>query len=237
MFLSYFDESKHDPKKSPYFFLGGLTFKDQVAVQFENSLAQIQYNFFGTASLSKQNEFHGNEIFGGRGNCKGRKIADRISLFSDLLNCVQNNSVVLRFVRVNVPVHKSQYAYPTPEYRLALMLYLERVCEFLDTHNDFGLVFGDYEQNEISRSILDFSQFKTQHSTPMYYGRSIDRLVDTIYFPHSHFSRFLQVSDVLLYLCQRYESGLNHTSYSDSQIEPMWIALKNNVDCKIQTWL
>src|ERR1035441_2574635 len=36
------------------------------------------------------------------------------------------------------------------------MFILERFCDFLDTANDSGLVFGDYEKDEITRAVLDF---------------------------------------------------------------------------------
>jgi len=41
----------------------------------------------------------------------------------------------------------------------------------------------------------------------MYLGRPLGRLVDTVYFTQSHHSRFLQVSDLLVYMAGRYENG------------------------------
>ena len=59
------------------------------------------------------------------------------------------------------------------------MLILERFCDFLDTANDSGLVFGDYEKDEITRAVLDFSQFKLTGKTSLYGGRPLGRLLDT----------------------------------------------------------
>ena len=39
----------------------------------------------------------------------------------------------------------------------------------------------------------------------MYFGRPLGRLLDTIYFTHSHHSRFLQAADVMLYITSRCE--------------------------------
>lgn len=66
------------------------------------------------------------------------------------------------------------------------MLVLERFCDYLDEVDDLGLVFGDYERDELTHSVLDFSQFKTLGKTPMYFGRHLGRLLDTVYFTHSH---------------------------------------------------
>ena len=105
-----------------------------------------------------------------------------------------------------MPAHRKRYRFPQPEYQLGLMLILERFCDFLDTANDSGLVFGDYEKDEITRAVLDFSQFKLTGKTSMYGGRPLGRLLDTIYFTHSHHSRFLQAADVMLYMACHCES-------------------------------
>ena len=103
--------------------------------------------------------------------------------------------------------HHEKYKYPEPEYRLGLMLILEQFCLYLDKIDDIGIVFGDYEEEEITQSILDFSQFKQSGSTPMFFGRPLGRLKDTIYFTHSHHSRFLQVADMIMYMANRYENN------------------------------
>ncbi len=58
MHLCYFDENKHNPQ-NPHFFLGGLLIPDLKAIDFENALGQIAFNFFGARSLTLANELHG----------------------------------------------------------------------------------------------------------------------------------------------------------------------------------
>ena len=53
---------------------------------------------------------------------------------------------------------------------------------------------------------IDFSEYKSQGKTPMYFGRPLGRLLDTVYFTQSHHSRFLQVADLLVYMAGRYEN-------------------------------
>jgi len=98
-------------------------------------------------------------------------------------------------------------------------------------------VFGDYEKDEIARAIIDFSEFKISGSTPMYYGRPLGRLIDTVYFTHSHHSRFLQVADVLVYMAGRYENEPTlPTKWHDVQLHDMWEKIKASTDVKIQHW-
>jgi hypothetical protein len=49
MHLCYFDENEHGPD-NPHFFIGGLLIPDQQALDYESTLSQIAFNFFGARS-------------------------------------------------------------------------------------------------------------------------------------------------------------------------------------------
>src|SRR3990172_2416006 len=84
MHLAYFDENKF-ADDNPYFWVGGLLIPDTKAIELENTLSQIQYNFFGTSILSKVTEFHGKELFHGKSQFKGHALADRVRVFHDIV--------------------------------------------------------------------------------------------------------------------------------------------------------
>ena len=172
MHLCYFDENKHGPD-NPHFFIGGLLIPDKKALDFENTLSQIAFNFFGARSLIQANELHGKELFHGKGNAKGRKLEERVQVFQDIATFVTNNQIPVRMVCINVERHKNKYQYPMPAYRLGLMLILERFSEYLEQEDDLGLVFGDYEADEVTGAVVDFSEYKSQGKTPMYFGRPL----------------------------------------------------------------
>lgn len=99
------------------------------------------------------------------------------------------------------------------------------------------MVFGDYEKDEIARSIVDFSQFKMQGATEMFYGRNIDRLVDTIYYTQSHHSRLLQLADVIVYLAGRFNSmEESPEKWMEKKGLEIWEALKKGTNLKFQYW-
>ncbi len=236
MYLAYFDENKYTDE-NPYFYVGGFLVPEEKALDLENTLTQIQYNFFGTSSLRKDTEFHGKEMFHGKGQYKRRKLNERVRLFEDISTFIINNKLPVRLVCIDVNAHRKKYAYPTPEYRLGLMIILKRFCDYLEKGDGLGAVLGDYEKDEITRAIIDFSEFKVSGSTPMYHGRHLGRLIDTVYFTHSHHSRFLQVSDVLVYMAGRYERELNpQTKWHDIQVHAIWEKIKASTDIKIQSW-
>lgn len=236
MHLCYFDENKHGPD-NPHFFIGGLLIPDKKALDFENTLNQIAFNFFGARSLIQANEFHGKELFHGKGNAKGRKLEERVQVFQDVATFVTNNQIPVRMVCIDVERHKNKYQYPMPAYRLGLMLILERFSEYLDQVDDLGLVFGDYEADEMTGAVVDFSEYKNQGKTPMYFGRPLGRLLDTVYFTQSHHSRFLQVADLLVYMAGRYENrdGIPDR-WHEQQVKAAWEKIKASGNVFIQRW-
>ena len=235
MRLIYFDETKFS-EDNPFFFIGGFLLPEENITSLENTLMQIQYNFFSTNKLDNSTELHGQFIFNGKGVYRKRKLQDRIKLFEDIGNVLTHNKVPIRIVCVDVEKHQKRYKYPQPEYRLGLVLILEQFCFYLDEVDDIGVVFGDYEENEITRSVLDFSQFKQSGSTPMFQGRPLGRLKDTIYFTHSHHSRFLQVADMLVYMANRYENNYQPEKWHDKKLHTIWKNIKENTDFSVKRW-
>lgn len=236
MHLCYFDENKHTAE-NPYFFIGGLLIPDVKAIEFETTLSQIAFNFFGSRSLSVNNEFHGKELFHGKGNAKGRKLEERVQVFQDVSTFVIKNKIPIRMVCIDVVRHRAKYMYPMPAYRLGLMLILERFCEVLDTVDDLGLVFGDYEADEVTSAVVDFSEYKSQGKTPMYFGRPLGRLLDTVYFTQSHHSRFLQVADLLIYMAGRFENrSIIAARWHEQIVKDAWEKIKASGNVSIQRW-
>lgn len=235
MRLIYFDETKYE-EKNPFFFIGGIILPDEKISGFESTLMQIQYNFFGTNVLNEGTELHGQHIFNGKGPYKSRKLVERINLFGDVGTFIRDNQIPIRLVCIDVKRHREKYTFPQPEYNLGLMLVLERFCNFLEVHKDIGVVFGDYEKDEITKSILDFSQFKFSGKTPMAYGRPLGHLKDTIYFTHSHHSRFLQVADMIVYMANRYENGHQPVHWHYIKLKSIWEEIKSGTDHKMQRW-
>lgn len=236
MHLCYFDENKHS-QQNPNFYIGGLIIPDRHALELEDTLSQIAFNFFGTRTLTAQSEMHGKDLFHGKGNAKGRKLADRVRVFQDITRFLVNNRIPVRVILIDVQQHREKYMYPMPEYRLGLMLILERFAEYVEAQDDLGLVFGDFEADEMTSAVVDFSEFKSQGKTPMQFGRPLGRLLDTVYFTHSHHSRFLQVADIIVYMANRFE-GVSEIpdKWHEKQVSAAWQELRANGDVIIKRW-
>lgn len=104
MHLAYFDENKYT-NQNPFFFVGGIIVPDNKALEFEDTLSQIQYNFFGTSILTKETEFHGKELFHGKGIFEKRKLSKRIQVFADVASFLINNKIPIRMICIDVKKH------------------------------------------------------------------------------------------------------------------------------------
>lgn len=234
--LCYFDENKPSPDR-PFFFLGGLLIPDSKALEFEAILSDIAFQFFGSKSMTVANEMHGKDLFHGKGSAKGRKLEERVQVFKDVAQFVTVNHIPVRMVCIDVNNHQAKYINPKPPYQLGLMLLLERFCDWLDEVDDLGLVFGDFEADEVTRAVVDFSDHKTNGKTPMHFGRPLKRLLDTVYFTQSHHSRYLQVADLLVYMAGRFENQtVQSRHWHDLEVQSAWEKIKASGNVKVQRW-
>jgi len=228
MYLIYFDETKFT-NENPYFFIGGILIPDNKITQFENDIAKIHHDFFGTSILTRNTEFHGHDIFQGTGIFKGKPLKARLKLFEDIANAVSDNKVCNRIVCIDTVEKTSN----KEKYKICLTFALEQFSKFLEEKDDIGMLFGDYEKEGIANAILDFSTFKLVGKTNTSSARSVERIKDTIYYTHSHHSRFIQVADMVLYMANRYEGFANYykpKKWHDIELKKTWDKLFSETD-------
>jgi len=111
MRLIYFDETKFS-EDNPFFFIGGILLPEENITSLENTLIQIQYNFFSTNRLDNNTELHGQFIFNWKGVYRKRKLQDRIKLFEDIGDVLIHNKVPIRIVCVDVERHQKNINIP-----------------------------------------------------------------------------------------------------------------------------
>lgn len=99
------------------------------------------------------------------------------------------------------------------------------------------MIFGDYEKDEMGRDVTDFSSFQARGVT-QYRGRSLDRLIDTLYFTQSHHSRLLQLADVVLYLVHRFDICWDSSNtWIDLQGRSIWEHLRDGASIyRVMKW-
>jgi hypothetical protein len=210
LFLFYYDEVKFDPPVQPSFWLGGIAVKDSGAADVENQINALAAATFGSSILERGNEFHGIEIVQGKGTFKGVKLEERLSVFTSLLKITASDAVHRFYVRIR-PENIVMTSDPPEE--IAFMYYVEIANRFLNKIEEYGMMFGDYDEPTIGKSVVSLSKYK-HRGTYWQKAAKIDRLIDTVHFAKSHHSRLIQLADVYLY-AQQFYSYQNFGNWRD----------------------
>lgn len=229
MYLFYYDEVKYHPPVQESFLLGGVGLHHIEAISVEDKLSTIAERVFGTRSLERSKEFHGKEIFQGKGAFKGIPSADRLEILKDLLSVCAAEQIV----RFYIAIHPKNFVVSQVPDEVAFMFLVEQINDFLEGKGEYGMIFGDYDEPAIGPSVISLSRYR-QGGTNWSRGKKIDRLIDTVHFAKSHHSRLVQLADVFLYARQFFK--FNQDGYWKEQFNKAIIE-SGVLNCKIvRSW-
>lgn len=211
MHLMYFDEVKFHPPVQKLHRLGGIMMHVELIPELEASVNELSLERFGSAHLSKDTEFHAADIFHGSANFKGKEFDERMETLEALAKIIDRHDEISK---IKIGIYPDRMHQNNHEDQ-AFMHLVERTQMQLVALNSIGMLIGDHEKTRVNPSIYDLSRFR-QDGTDYRYGRSIDRLIDTVHFTNSHHSRMLQLADVYMFAMQICESG-NENGYTRSR--------------------
>lgn len=228
MYCCYFDENKVSPD-SPNFWIGGVLVPEEKMETYENFLILVQKQFFTQTFLNKGSEIHGNEIFHGKGIFRKTFLTKRIKVFEDILTYTQSLKIPVRITCIKT---KQGDRNNGDLYQLGISSSIQSIDNFLQKRQSLGLIFCDYEQKEMQKAILNHSRKKTTYKDINNHYKSI---IDTIYYIESHSSRFMQASDLLVFLANRYDNKetSSFSKWHDKKLSKAWNLFKKNSDIKI----
>lgn len=230
MYLIYIDETKISIDR-PDFYIGGVFIRDDVIGIAEERLARLQSQFFGSTILKKEQEFHGDFIFNGRGPYRSINLNHRLELYESLLSIVLDLRIDVRVTALDVKEY-AQNAVVNSVYNMGLQYMLFDIVSFLEQKDDRCLVFADHEKDEITSAIETYSEIKM--ADPILRKKDVndktwyDRVIDTIYFTQSHHSRFIQLADVMMYLVTRNYRREKFEKYHEQRLRDMYVLLQNS---------
>lgn len=211
MLLTYFDEVKPHEPRQPWFWMGGIIVPDTDVPALEASVGALAISCFGSGELVPQTEFHASDIFHRKGNFKSwSDIGARMHVL-ERLTSIMDDHPTLR--KVYVRIDPSKMVDDDPEVK-AFIFFVEKVSGLVSSLGEQGLMIEDHEKDMAARSIQKLSRFRST-ATPFRFGKSIDGLVDTVHYTHSHHSRLLQLAIV----CRRQlgpNGGFEKSAASDS---------------------
>ena len=204
MKLIYLDEagntgSKADPDQ-PIHMIGSLIVDEAHVRPIEvrlNDLAERCQTLIRAAGCPVPTdpiEFHGADLFGGKGVFRPINPAARIALCEDIVVACRDEKAAFGHCAVD----KIKLPGGHPHMR-CFQFTLERLQDHLSARNELGLLIAD-EHRELEEEIIRNFALSTRLTTGWgYRPTAIENIIDTIHFVKSKHNRLVQACDVLTY--------------------------------------
>ena len=194
MHLVYIDEVKHNPPAQQYHWLCALAFPEASIQAVDQALSDLAERFFGTSVLDIDNEFHAKFIVQGKGPYKKRQMGERVELFNALLDVIGGPHDI---GRIEIRLEPAKMIAPHYE-EMAFMFLVEKIEDYMGQGKSTALLIADEDRELVGSNVTNLSSYK-RAGTHYEFGKSIQRVVDTIHHTKSHHSRLLQLADIYVY--------------------------------------
>jgi hypothetical protein len=206
--LIYFDECKFNPPTQPFYWLGGISICSNDAAEIEAKVSDLAQEYFGNRRLARETEFHAKDIIHGKAQFRGWSIEKRLECLGRLASIVGNDERIRKF-EIQIEVGK-MFAAKSIEDK-AFMFLIEKIQIDTKALQEECIVIGDFDGDFADGSVANLSRFR-ETGTDYEFAREIDRIIDSVYFIHSHHSRLLQLADIYTY-CLQLEASPHEGGY------------------------
>jgi hypothetical protein len=211
MHLVYIDEVKHDPVTQPYHWLCALAFPEFCLQVVDGALSILAEHYFGSGLLSAETEFHGKDIFQGKGPYKGRPLCERVDLYKSLIEIMASEPGI---GRIEIRIDPSRMVASTYQ-DMAFMFLVEKVDDYMGQEDSLALLIADEDRELATSNVTSLSSYRAS-GTHYAFAKPIPRIVDSIHHTRSHHSRLLQLADVYVYTLAM--AAGDHSTYPRSEI-------------------
>lgn len=170
-------------------------------------------------------EFHGQDLFSGRGTFEGRSAAERVEIFDDVLKgiAIADGDIIIRGVD-KVGLH---HRYPDPfhPHDIALMFTVESIERMAKARDCRFLLIADEAKEVEHAAIRDLASYQQMGTAWGFRTEQIDHIVDTIHFVPSHTNGGIQLTDCATFIASRIRKirdGLVRGGESAEAVERLW---------------
>lgn len=202
MYLAYMDESGNtgtnpDPNQ-PIHIIGCLVVEDVRVRALEDAIRAVAQKYFAEQATKPRFEFHGVDMFGGKGFFKGDPQV-RIDATRELIAAAVEYGATFGYCGVD----KLKSRANDHPHRISFTMLTEQLEDWLDRKDSLALLISD-ENHEVAENLIaDIKTFKISNTQWGYKQKPIKRIVDSLHFVKSYNNPIIQVADVLTYLKQK----------------------------------
>lgn len=216
MQLAYLDESH----TADDYYITALCVSDGDALAFQQGLDGVvewaQDNF---GRVHETAELHAVDIVGGHNDWHwyrdSSRIPARIAVMEEAIRVIASQPVRVYIRGANIAHHRRQYGPNTEIHGTVLPWLLERVQGDAKRQQDHTLVIADDRaRKDVYRA--DMADYRT-YGTWGWRAQKLDRIVDTLHFAPSKFSRLLQAADLV-----SYTHTMQHKKHRDPRATAAW---------------
>ena len=152
----YIDESEGGGRSEldDLYIIGAVSLDERQLVAAEAGVRSLDEDVFGTRQANQIREFHGHELYSGKGLFRQIPPADRIKICHRLIDIVEKNDLSIGYVCIN---KRKSIANKHPD-QLAFLLLLERVEDLMKTISQTALIVAD-ENDKIEQRLVDDLEF------------------------------------------------------------------------------
>jgi hypothetical protein len=230
MRIAYMDETgntgrRFDDPKQPIHMILSLVIDEERVASVHDHVRETARCFCPGDCEEPEFEFHGQDLFSGRGPFEGRLPEERIEIFGELLAGIglAQGEVIIR--GVEKAGLERRYTKPYHPHDIALMFTIESI-ERMARERDCRVLLVADEAKEIEdaalRDLANYQEFGTAWG---YQTEQIDRILDTIHFVPSHRNSAIQLADCATFIAQRIQkirARLVDDGRSAGAVEGIW---------------
>jgi len=191
----YIDESEGGGRSEfdDLYIIGAVSLDERQLVAAEAGVRSLDEDVFGTRQANQIREFHGHELYSGKGLFRQIPPADRIKICHRLIDIVEKNDLSIGYVCIN---KRKSIANKHP-HQLAFLLLLERIEDLMKSISQTALIVADENDKIEQRLVDDLEFYKTQDTSWGWRPTKIEHVVDSIHFVRSKHNRVMQLTDVI----------------------------------------
>lgn len=230
--LVYIDETGsvgRGAKRQPLLTLAAALVDESTVQPLTDAMQQVAFDHLGWAP--RDLEFHGNEIWNGKGYWADKTPSELIAAYTDAIDILEDLEIEVSYASIHKQRLHDRYGGGADQnaYLLALQFLLEKIDA--NWTQSLKILIAD-EAKEYQLGAVEMVGRLQDWGGGQVPGRKLRTVIDSMHFVSSHASPGVQMADLCAYALQRYENRWDTHPDAQQAIS----AIYTKVMTRVSTW-